>query len=34
MSRIPLNVFGLESTKHLADVLKKTKTTDKKTFAF
>lgn len=33
MSRIPLNVFGLESTKHLADVLKKTKTT-KKTFVF
>ncbi|XP_043521043.1 transmembrane protein 135-like [Frieseomelitta varia] len=34
MSRVPLNVFGLDSTKHLADVLKKTKTTDKNTFAF
>ncbi|KOX70088.1 hypothetical protein WN51_04605 [Melipona quadrifasciata] len=34
MSRIPLDVFGLESTKHLAEVLKKTKTSDKKTFDF
>ncbi|CAD1472820.1 unnamed protein product, partial [Heterotrigona itama] len=34
MSRVPLNVFGLESTKHLADILKKTKTTDKKIFVF
>ncbi|XP_068979823.1 transmembrane protein 135-like isoform X1 [Bombus flavifrons] len=34
MSRVSLDAFGLESTKHLADVLRKTSTTDKKTFAF
>lgn len=34
MSRVSLDAFGLESTKHLADVFRKTNTTDKKTFAF
>ncbi|KOC60924.1 Transmembrane protein 135 [Habropoda laboriosa] len=34
MSRIPLDAFGLESTKHLADVLRKTNTTDKRNYVF
>ncbi|CAK9815575.1 Transmembrane protein 135 [Anthophora quadrimaculata] len=34
MSRLPLDAFGLESSKHLADVLRKTNTTDKRTYFF
>ncbi|XP_036145381.1 transmembrane protein 135 isoform X2 [Monomorium pharaonis] len=34
MSRIPLNVFGLETSKNLQEVLRKTKTTDQITFSF
>jgi len=34
MSRLPMNVFGLETYKNLQDVLRKTKTTDQLTFSF
>ncbi|XP_034191318.2 transmembrane protein 135 isoform X1 [Osmia lignaria lignaria] len=34
MSRIPLDQFGLESSRHLAEVLRKTKTSDKKVYSF
>ncbi|XP_076398351.1 transmembrane protein 135 isoform X1 [Megachile rotundata] len=34
MSRIPLDQFGLESSRRLAEVLRKTNTTDKHTFKF
>ncbi|XP_011881492.1 PREDICTED: transmembrane protein 135-like isoform X2 [Vollenhovia emeryi] len=34
MSRIPLNVFGLETSKNLQQVLRKTKTTDQLSFSF
>ncbi|KAL0100313.1 hypothetical protein PUN28_019582 [Cardiocondyla obscurior] len=34
MSRIPLNVFGLETSKNLQQVLRKTKTTDQLKFSF
>ncbi|XP_011159518.1 transmembrane protein 135 [Solenopsis invicta] len=34
MSRIPLNVFGLETSKNLQEVLRKTKTTDQLSFSF
>ncbi|KYQ52530.1 hypothetical protein ALC60_08391 [Trachymyrmex zeteki] len=34
MSRLHMNVFGLESHKHLQEVLRKTKTTDQLTFSF
>ncbi|KYM99817.1 hypothetical protein ALC62_09435 [Cyphomyrmex costatus] len=34
MSRLPMNVFGLETHKNLQEVLRKTKTTDQLTFSF
>ncbi|XP_071554874.1 transmembrane protein 135 isoform X1 [Temnothorax nylanderi] len=34
MSRLPLNVFGLETSKNLQQVLRKTKTTDQLSFSF
>ncbi|XP_076237939.1 transmembrane protein 135 [Calliopsis andreniformis] len=34
MSRVPLDQFGLESSKHLAEVLKRTNTTDKRVYSF
>ncbi|XP_020278533.1 transmembrane protein 135-like isoform X2 [Pseudomyrmex gracilis] len=34
MRREPLDFFGLETSKHLQEVLRKTKTTDKLTFSF
>ncbi|XP_072755124.1 transmembrane protein 135 isoform X1 [Anoplolepis gracilipes] len=34
MSRIPLNMFGLETNKNLQEVLRKTKTTDQINFSF
>ncbi|OAD62194.1 hypothetical protein WN48_07448 [Eufriesea mexicana] len=34
MSRVPLDIYGLETSKHLADVCRKTNTSTKKTFSF
>ncbi|XP_053971782.1 transmembrane protein 135-like [Hylaeus volcanicus] len=34
MSRIPIDKFGFETRKHLAEVLKKTNTTDKRIYSF
>lgn len=34
MSRTPIDMFGLESSKHLQDVLKKTRLTDQIKYTF